>query len=183
MSRPRPPGGRSAPYGAKAARTDAAARRGAGRGRPARAVKCGAVQPASATMRHQSSTGEVGVPVLVEPGVDLGAELVASRRSVVRRRLTIVSVPSSSSALSRMILPHVGVVEAVELLREVERLGEALAVGPVGAEEDALDADEVGQRAQVLLVVRRDPHVAADRVERVLRERPTASGWPASAGA
>ena len=42
---------------------------------------------------------------------------------------------------------------------EVERLGEALAVRPVGAEEDALDADEVGERAQVLLVVRRDPHV------------------------
>ena len=41
---------------------------------------------------------------------------------------------------------------------------------PVGAEQQSLHSDEVGQLAQVLLVVGRDPHVATDRVERVLVE-------------
>ena len=71
-----------------------------------------------------------------------------------------------------MILLHFGLGEVRELVEEVERLGEPFAVRPVGAEQDALDADEVGELAEVLLVVRRDPHVAADRLERILREDP-----------
>ena len=62
--------------------------------------------------------------------------------------------------------------EVPQLLFEVERLGEAFSVRPVGAEEDALDPDEVGQRTEVLFAVGRDPEVPAKGVDRVLGEDP-----------
>ena len=76
---------------------------GADRGRPARAVKCGAVQPAFGDDAPPLVDRELGIPVLLEPGVDLGPQ----RRRPTRRSPSspqIVSVPSRSSAFSRMIL-------------------------------------------------------------------------------
>ena len=57
-------------------------------------------------------------------------------------------------------------------LLEVERLGDALTVRPVGAEEDSVDADELGESLEVLLEVGRAPDVPADGVERILGEDP-----------
>ena len=54
---------------------------------------------------------------------------------------------------------------------------------PVGAEQDALDADEVGERAQVLLVVRRRPTRGGGWCRAGPPRTPTASGSPASAAA
>jgi hypothetical protein len=49
-------------------------------------------------------------------------------------------------------------------------LRHALAVGPVGPEQDPLDADQIGERAEIVLEVRRHPDVPAHGVERVLVE-------------
>jgi hypothetical protein len=59
IKRPRPPGGRNAPNDRKAERTTDDALRPRPRP-PSWGVKCGAVQPASATFFHQSSTGMSG---------------------------------------------------------------------------------------------------------------------------
>ena len=45
---------------------------------------------------------------------------------------------------------------------------ESLAVRPVRAEQDLVDADGVGQQLHVVLVVRRDPDVVPQLLERVL---------------
>ena len=140
MSRPRPPGGRSAPNSANATRTtacDAAAQAAAAL--LGREVRRG---PAGGGRRvfHHASTVRSGSQCSLEPGGDLGPELGVGARVRTSRG------PRSSSAVVVHDPLHVGLVEAAELLREVERLGDALAVGPVGAEQDALDADEVGQR-------------------------------------
>ncbi len=59
MSRPSPPGGRSAPAAAKVARTTAPDRRDRPRP-PSSGWKWGAVQPALATMLHHSSASRLG---------------------------------------------------------------------------------------------------------------------------
>jgi len=63
-------------------------------------------------------------------------------------------------------------VEGPELLLEIERLCDALPVRPVGAEQDPLDTDQLGQRLEVLLEVGRRPDVSANRVERIFVECP-----------
>jgi hypothetical protein len=60
------------------------------------------------------------------------------------------SCPEQLDAVVAHDALHVLLVEAAELLGEVEWLGHPLAVRPVGAEEDAVDTDELGQRRKVL---------------------------------
>ena len=86
-----------------AERTMAEDRRGRPRP-PCSGVKCGAVQPASATMRHHSSTSKLGVPVR-RPATSshLGPR---GRRWVAVCLRSRPPAPSSSRQLSRMILRH-----------------------------------------------------------------------------
>ena len=130
---------------------------------PCSGVRCGAVQPALATMRHQSSTERSG------------SQCSSSQASTSLAQRRLHSRPRHAEQVEGVVahdLAHLGLVEGVQLLHEVDRLGETLAVGPVGAEEHPLDADEVGQGPDVLLVVRRDPDVAPQHLERVLLEDP-----------
>ena len=185
MSRPRPPGraqraerGEGGAHDGRRARAD--------RPRPpCSGVKCGAVQPASATMlpplvdrraRDPSARRASRGPRRDELVVDL------SRRSSCRRSPRPPR-PEQLEAVVAHDLADLVVVEAVELLGEVERLGQALAVRPVGAEQDPLDADEIGQRVEVLLAVRRRSTRAGGSSRADRRRRPTASGWPACAAA
>ena len=75
---------------------------------------------------------------------------------------------SSSSALSRRILPHAGGVELVEVAGVVGRLLGALGVWPVGPEQHAIGADQVDERGDVLLGERRHPDVLLEDVRRQL---------------
>ena len=78
----------------------------------------------------------------------------------------------SSSAFSRMIRRTSSAEKPVEVLHEARRIGEPLGVRVVRAEDDPLRTDRVAQREQVVLVVRRHPHVVAQLLDRVAtRER------------
>ena len=53
---------------------------------------------------------------------------------------------------------------------KIGRVGQALGVGEVAAEEEPVDADGVLEHRHVVLVVRGDPHVLLELVHRVLLE-------------
>ena len=62
------------------------------------------------------------------------------------------------------------VVEALEFVDVGQRVGEALGVGEVGAEEQSLDAEQVAQHHHVVLEVGRDPDVGEELLDRVALE-------------
>ena len=149
-SSPRPPGGRRAPWSANAGAHDRLRRGGRGRGRPAR----GRSAARSSPRRRRSSTSRRRVRSGSQCSSSQAVDLVPQRRrgaaslAGVAARRSRRGARAARRQLSRMIRCTAALVEAGELLGEVERLGDALAVGPVGAEQDALDADQVGQRAR-----------------------------------
>ena len=53
--------------------------------------------------------------------------------------------------------------------RKSRGFGESFGVRVVGAEQDVLVADQLGERHDVLLVIRRHEHVAPEDVARVAR--------------
>ena len=80
--------------------------------------------------------------------------------------------PTSSAQLSRMMRCTSSGVNSVS--SSVNDAGSARP-SPCGQSEPNRtwsDSDRVGQAAEVVFVVRRDPHVLLDRVERVLDEEP-----------
>ena len=75
----------------------------------------------------------------------------------------------SSRAFSYMIRRWSSIEKLVDVVEEVLRLREPLAVRPVGAEQDALDRQVPGQLVDALLDERRDPAVLDELVLRVAR--------------
>ena len=72
-------------------------------------------------------------------------------------------------------LAHRLVGQAVELVDVADRVGQALGMGVVGAEQDVVDPDQLGQLAEVLLPERADVDVALDHRRPGPRRSPGAS--------
>ena len=74
-------------------------------------------------------------------------------------------------------MPHdlldLGVIEviATQIGGETVRVGEALRVRPVRAEQDVLEPDQVLELTKLVLIERRRPDVLAQLLDRVRRER------------
>ena len=147
------------------------ATRRAARGRPARAVKCGAVQPASATMRHHSSTARSGSQCSSSQRVTSSRSSSFGRRSSRRR-----SRRAASEQLEAVVAHDLAAPRPRRSRRAPSRSRAAAArPSPCGQSEPNRMRSTPMRSAsarEVLLAVRRDPHVAADRVERVLGEHP-----------
>ena len=104
--------------------------------------------------------------VLVEELADPLAEQLGVRRVPRVQPTADGHRANSASALSRMIRRCGDLVERIEELGEVGRLGEALGVGEVGAHHDRVDVAEVlDDPGDVVLGVRRDADVAAEDLE------------------
>ena len=98
----------------------------------------------------------------------------ARRRGSAHRR-TVSSTFIRRARLPPMILRTVLVGQPVELVDVAGRVGQALGVGVVGAEQHVVGADQLGQRAEVLLLERADVDVALERPRPGPRGSPAAS--------
>ena len=87
---------------------------------------------------------------------------------------SLLVLDRSSDGQPERIVPHdlfdLAVAEAFELEREIRRIGQALGVGPIRAEQHIARADQVLEADQAVLVEGRDPDVFPERLAGILEE-------------